>query len=426
MGIVYCAENIVNGYKYIGITVQSLEIRKRSHLNAAFNPKSVGYNRPFMKALRENKFKWSILNESDSEIELKKLERFYIDKYKTYIGFDNCKGYNATLGGDGVSVFREEVYRVDSETYALKETYKNLSEVNNVFNTKIHIMACCQGTRNSAYGDVWYYKSDYSILDKKELIKDVDCRINKIYKLDESKNIKEKFRNLESLLKTYGLKFKDIYLNSIKEHICYARDFYNGDFNNGLSCRDNIVLQYDTKGNLLNIFLSLHDAENKTGVFRESITEVCKHTKITAGGFQWRFIEDSQNIFEVKVGLENSIKEVSQYSKEGFYIKTFKSMSEAERQLGISSSSISKVCRGLKQTAGGFRWEYGHNKTALESLVICKENQKIPVGFVDDTGNIQFFESINEASRKTGFSSSYISKQCKNMYKKSNRFFYKK
>lgn len=31
---------------------------------------------------------------------------------------------------------------------------------------------------------------------------------------------------------------------------------------------------------------------------------------------------------------------------------------EAARQLGIDSSTISKVCRGIKRTCGGFHWEY--------------------------------------------------------------------
>lgn len=427
MGVVYCAENLVNGYKYIGITVQKLEIRQKGHFNAAYNPLNIGYNRPFMCALRDNSnlFKWYIIEESDSVTELKKLEKFYINKFRTYIGYDDCMGYNATLGGDGVSVIGEEIYRVDSKTYKIKEKYKNSSEVLKTFNTKTHIIMCCQGVRESAYGDVWYYKSDYTSLSSEDLMKDIDYRVNKIYKIDKNHKILLRFNNLEELLQSNGHKFRDIYLNSKYLGFCFAKDYYSGKYDSGLYSNEKIVLQYDSDGRLLNIFLSLHNAENQTGVSRVSITEVCDHKKITSGGFQWRYISDKSVVNKVKVGAENVIKKVSQYTKDGVYIQTFNSISEAAKSIGLDSSSISKVCYGKKQTAGGFRWMFGDSKKNLGILKIYENNQKKPVCFKDENENIFIYESINEASRKTGMSSSYISKACKNMYKKSNWFFYK-
>ena len=38
--------------------------------------------------------------------------------------------------------------------------------------------------------------------------------------------------------------------------------------------------------------------------------------------------------------------------------KIFESTCEASRELGISQSSISLVCRGKRKTAGGYHWEY--------------------------------------------------------------------
>ena len=38
--------------------------------------------------------------------------------------------------------------------------------------------------------------------------------------------------------------------------------------------------------------------------------------------------------------------------------KTFYGAREAERELGINHSSISKACRGKQKTAGGYLWEY--------------------------------------------------------------------
>ena len=423
MGVVYCAENIVNGYKYIGITVQTLEIRKNAHYNAALNPKNIGYNRPFMIALRDNSniFKWYVLKETDSEIELKKLERFYINKYRTYVGFQDCKGYNATFGGDGVSVLREKVYRIDSNNYTIKEEFNNLSEVEKKYNTKVHIMSCCQNKRETSYGEVWYYKSGFESLTKEMLIKDVDYRVNKVYLINKSNKILKKYLDLEELLREKGLEFIKIFLNSKELGFCFAKDYYNNVFDKGLYSSDNIVVQFDIDCRVVNIFLSMHDAENKTGIHRPSIKAVCNGNKKTAGGFQWRYIEDVSEVTCVKSGRDNVIHTVSQYDKNGNYIRTFESLTEASNITGIDVSAISKVCRGLKQTTGGFRWTYGDSKKKLESLEIYENNQKKAVCFINEKGERIIFESINDASRRTGYSSSYVSKQCKN--KKSNWFF---
>ena len=49
---------------------------------------------------------------------------------------------------------------------------------------------------------------------------------------------------------------------------------------------------------------------------------------------------------------------VSQYDKNGVYIKSYPSMMEAERQLNISNSKICAVCKGKRMTAGGYVWRY--------------------------------------------------------------------
>ena len=39
-------------------------------------------------------------------------------------------------------------------------------------------------------------------------------------------------------------------------------------------------------------------------------------------------------------------------------IETFKSISDATRQTGISSSNITSVCKGNRKKAGGYLWAY--------------------------------------------------------------------
>lgn len=51
-------------------------------------------------------------------------------------------------------------------------------------------------------------------------------------------------------------------------------------------------------------------------------------------------------------------KTVNQFDMAGNFIRTFPSTREAERQTGIASEQISRVCLGKNQHAGGYHWEY--------------------------------------------------------------------
>lgn len=44
--------------------------------------------------------------------------------------------------------------------------------------------------------------------------------------------------------------------------------------------------------------------------------------------------------------------------KNGYILKTFISISNAERLTGIKGANISKCCRKLRNFAGGYQWEY--------------------------------------------------------------------
>lgn len=54
----------------------------------------------------------------------------------------------------------------------------------------------------------------------------------------------------------------------------------------------------------------------------------------------------------------NRGREVYQCDLKGVVLKKWDYISIAARNLGISPSNISKCCRGLRESAGGFKWKY--------------------------------------------------------------------
>ena len=54
-----------------------------------------------------------------------------------------------------------------------------------------------------------------------------------------------------------------------------------------------------------------------------------------------------------------SVKKIKQYSKNNEYIKTWNNLEIIKEQLEIDKGNIIKCCQGKRQTAGGYRWEYG-------------------------------------------------------------------
>jgi hypothetical protein len=53
---------------------------------------------------------------------------------------------------------------------------------------------------------------------------------------------------------------------------------------------------------------------------------------------------------------------VTQYSMDGEFLATYKSMNIAARATGAHQGNISKVCNGDRNSAGGFIWEYADEK----------------------------------------------------------------
>ncbi len=76
-----------------------------------------------------------------------------------------------------------------------------------------------------------------------------------------------------------------------------------------------------------------------------------------------RRIEKCKRIFQGKFGKDSFVhREVLQYTLDGIFIKEWECMSDAWKSLGIDSGSITKACKGIQKSAGGYIWKYKNQK----------------------------------------------------------------
>ena len=100
MGFIYKITNTTNYKVYIGQTTKTIEERWQEHVRES--RRMHRQHRPLYDALNKygaSSFKIECLEEISDSM-LGDREMFYIQQYRSYIGFDDCNGYNATLGGD--------------------------------------------------------------------------------------------------------------------------------------------------------------------------------------------------------------------------------------------------------------------------------------------------------------------------------------
>lgn len=93
-GIIYCAHCINSNKKYIGQTINSLNVRIRKHKSAAQNYKNKNKFYSALKKYSIDNFVWGIIEEIDVD-KLDEREQYWIEHFSTF-----KYGYNSTLGGE--------------------------------------------------------------------------------------------------------------------------------------------------------------------------------------------------------------------------------------------------------------------------------------------------------------------------------------
>lgn len=149
-------------------------------------------------------------------------------------------------------------------------------------------------------------------------------------------------------------------------------------------------------------------------------------TKIKQSNSQKIRFQDDNEI--IKHRLSMSKNPIIQLDLNGNFITEFISIREAERITKIHSSTISRVCKNERKSAGNYLWKYkkDYDKNLNNDNSIGQENGKLQIQQLSLKGElVKTWNSISLAAKETGSSKSSIIRCCKNKQKTCNNFIWK-
>lgn len=117
------------------------------------------------------------------------------------------------------------------------------------------------------------------------------------------------------------------------------------------------IHQFNMDGTFVREWSSLTEA---SAFFLTDVSVICgalTSKSQSSQGYLWRHASSDKPLpvnFRQDVGR----KEVYQFSQDNVLIRKWESLTDASRECKINASNISMVCKGKRQSAGGFVWKY--------------------------------------------------------------------
>ena len=395
-GFIYLITNNVNGKQYVGQTTQTISARWRAHKNRAKTPKQYIHNAMNSYGVENFSIKEiEKVSEATNEKLISKLNCLEV-QYIKMLNTLNPNGYNNTIGGRENDGFKELERRVLQYSLSgeLLHIYKSLKEASDITGfDKTGISKCCLGNTNSSYGYVWRYE-------------DVPLETN-----------------------AYKNNFTD-----------------NGE---GVSvCGSHVVKkvkQYDESGNLVNIYNSALEAEEKSNHFfiRQGIQSCCKGNSRIHKGYIWRYYNDEFDTYNVKLKERKNKKAtkpkvknnklprerkyknipIDMYSFSLEYISTYDDVYTIPNLTKSQIQSIINCCNGKIITSQGMIWRF-HN----DDVNKYKTTRDVwhDIAMLDDNQNVlKVFRTAQLAAEYVDGDRSCIIECCKGLTNRHTHKGYK-
>ena len=352
-GYIYKIINDVNDKVYIGQTIRTIEERFSSHKSASKNPgdKDCALYRAMRKHGDKNfhifeieknvsKTKECLLNK------LNEREIYWIDFFNSY----HC-GYNETLGGENVS--KKIFVSVDQyDKYGnLLNIFKSIREASE--KTGVHessITMCINHKNKTGGGYIWVRHGENPNLDIKPLyskiIKQYDLQLNLISvynSVTEAANTNGFLSSgISAVLNNCEHSYKGFIWVDEDHEVYYPKQRYKK------------IIQYDSLGNIINIYKTAKEAEDNTGIDASSILLNCHGIQLSAGYYIWRFEHDEFKKYE----LPNKMRPVCIKDEVGKIVKIFNYIKQGAEYFNIKNTSNIYQSIKFKVKCHGYYWEY--------------------------------------------------------------------
>ena len=186
---------------------------------------------------------------------------------------------------------------------------------------------------------------------------------------------------------------------------------YNGVFHSS-SCNECLkklyngkgVYQYDMDGNYISKYPSIKEAAESTGLYPSQIGGLCNKKMNSVKNFVFRFASEHEEGEKIEPTKNNLVKKtVAKYDRDGKYIETFESATEASRQVNGSKESIVNACK-KSFLSHGFLWRYLEDRNSTDDIkcYIYVPNRKYMrhIEVYKDDNLYKSFPSITEASKE--------------------------
>lgn len=168
------------------------------------------------------------------------------------------------------------------------------------------------------------------------------------------------------------------------------------------------IAQYTLEGEFIKAWECAKDVEKELGIDHGNIGKCCNFNAESAGGYQWRYFDGSTESITEYIG---KLIKIDQYDLDGNYIKTWKSATEIEKKLGISTPRINKALKKENYQCENYMWRY-HEDNPPQKYV--NSRFKRIAQFDLNMNFLKIWDSIKEASETLGVRNGTIWYCCKN------------
>ena len=303
---IYKIENLINGKKYIG---QSINIYERWNDHKRTNERTSSKQKqtyPLYLAFKKygiENFSFEIIEECSVD-ELDEKEKYWIKYYHSYIYDSQSNGYNLTLGGQGTNIISDENIDLFCKLW---EQGKSVGEISKI--TKYNNHTIIDYLKN--------YCSSYTIEEGRRRGRQQNGISHRraIIQYDLLGNKIQEYDSIKSAIQT--LKFPKNSINNNLKRLTptckgYLFCYFNEDINERLKSwygayrSPKPIIQFDINNNVMKCFMSATVAITYFNRSDTSDIRQCCAGKIqSAYGYKWKFLqyEDIAKYNLTKIGI---------------------------------------------------------------------------------------------------------------------------